>query len=449
MKKRLAMLIVCVLMTTALAACGSTGADAQPEGTDTTQETVAEAAEQTDTVTPEVTPEQVEAASEEEAAPEMVKICDNVQSGYETFGNAYGGVLIVKKDGKYGAVDYDMNQLVPCDYDQFRSANNKGYFVLIKEDEVQELYSPKGEMICSSEYIDVNLLTSGNCYIVNDMTNAKYYDYNGNLLAETTLGEDTMNEVVGSHDGIVLLRRYSENGNNALMEVGKLSEDGNVKWQTEYDGPISWEDNSPSDPNANGASMGFYIPQVLLSGINDGYYVTYHPVIEWGYMNMYDADSNKVADFNICDMDSEGNYSEGHHNEENEVAGYYYDGAWCYNRGTKMVWICGDKDVLVDVSDMDVLAIYDYIGMAEGDLWLAGKGDQWGYIDPDGNEIAMYDDASAFIGDYALIKEDGHAYLIGKDLEKIEDLGEADRISAAGELFAVEKDESLTLYQVR
>lgn len=34
-KKRLAMLIVCVLMTTALAACGSTGADAQPEGTDT------------------------------------------------------------------------------------------------------------------------------------------------------------------------------------------------------------------------------------------------------------------------------------------------------------------------------------------------------------------------------------------------------------------------------
>ena len=98
---------------------------------------------------------------------------------------------------------------------------------------------------------------------------------------------------------------------------------------------------------------------------------------------------------------------------------------------------------------MDVLAIYDYIGMAEGDLWLAGKGDQWGYIDPDGNEIAMYDDASAFIGDYALIIEDGHAYLIGKDLEKIEDLGEADRISAAGELFAVEKDESLTLYQVR
>jgi hypothetical protein len=310
------------------------------------------------------------------------------------------------------------------------------------------------------------IIATANCFIIQPTSGTDewcsadrlaYYDYDGNLIIETSMGEDTPVIHVGSHDdNIVLLRRFTDdpNNNHCLMEVGKLYEDGHITWQTEYEGPVSWTVTVEDDPDSmwegNAASWGGYIPRPLLTGLNGGYYVTYHPYIEWGYMTLYDENSNEVADFDIKYMHPDGSYNENRiYSEENDVKGYYYDGAYNYNRGTLMVIMCGDKNILTDVSDMSVLAVYDYISLAEDDLYLVSDGDKWGYIDPSGKEIAMYDDAGAFYNGYAPIIKDGKAYIIDTDLNEIEELGEADSVFSAGELYAITKDDSTSVYQMK
>ncbi|MBO4373866.1 MAG: sigma-70 family RNA polymerase sigma factor [Lachnospiraceae bacterium] len=401
----------------------------------------------------------VSAASDEageETGP--TKICDLKEMGYDNVGNAFAGVLIVEKGGSFGAVDYEMNEIVPCKYEKFTSANNRGYFVMFDGSEYI-LFDKTGKEIYRTAH---TISATGNCFIVapnsgvDDWTSDElldYYDYSGNLIIETSMSEATPVDHTGSHDGVVLLRRFTEDegSNHCKMEVGKLYEDGSITWQSEYDGPGGGteyvEDNPDSDWTGSGASGWVYIPRPLLSGLNGGYYVTYHPVIEWGYMVMYDENSNKVTDFDVCYMGADGSYAESNFNESNDIKGYFYDGAYNYNRGTRMVWTCSDKYILVDVVEKKALAIYDHISLAEDDIYLVQDGNKWGYIDPDGNELAMYDDAGAFSNGYAPIIKDGHAWLIDKDLNAVGDLGEADQVYTLGELYGVGKDDAITIFR--
>ena len=394
--------------------------------------------------------------------PALTKLGNTTEAGYDYTGYAYGGVIIVKKNDLYGAVDYDFNEIVPCRYERFSAANLKGYFVMFDGSNYY-LFDKTGKEIYKTPH---TIIATANCFIIQPTSGTDewcsadrlaYYDYDGNLIIETSMGEDTPVIHVGSHDdNIVLLRRFTDdpNNNHCLMEVGKLYEDGHITWQTEYEGPVSWTVTVEDDPDSmwegNAASWGGYMPRPLLTGLNGGYYVTYHPYIEWGYMTLYDENSNEVADFDIKYMHPDGSYNENRiYSEENDVKGYYYDGAYNYNRGTLMVIMCGDKNVLTDVSDMSVLAVYDYISLAEDDLYLVSDGDKWGYIDPSGKEIAMYDDAGAFYNGYAPIIKDGKAYIIDTDLNEIEELGEADSVFSAGELYAITKDDSTSVYQMK
>lgn len=93
-----------------------------------------------------------------------------------------------------------------------------------------------------------------------------------------------------------------------------------------------------------------------------------------------------------------------------------------------------------------VQAAYDYIGMDMNQYWLVQKGDQWGYIYHEGNEMAMYEDASSFSNGYALIVEDGTAFLINEDFEIVEECGDADIVVCCGELFYTVKDDTVKTY---
>ena len=404
---------------------------------------------------------QVEKTIEEEKnEPELNKLGDLKAAGFDDIGKSYAGVMIVEKDGLFGAADYDLNEIVPCKYESFSSANNKGYFVM-GDGSQYYLFDKTGKVIYQTPN---TIIATANCFIVAPISGygewiadelLDYYDYDGNLIIETSMMEGTAVVHVGSHDdNIVLLRRYSEDvaANHSKMEVGKMYEDGHITWQTEYDSILYWEEHSDNTGDfgweGHGASSGSYMPRPLLSGISDGYYITYHPFIEWGYMCLYDENSNEVCDFDVCYMKPDGSYSEWNYNEYNDIYGYYYDGAYTYNRGTKMVWICSDRYLLVDVSKQKALADYDYICMAEDDLWLVQNGDKWGYIDPEGNEIAMYDDAGQFYNGYAPIIKDGKAYLIDMDQNIVEELGESDRVSTMGELYCVTNGDKINIFQM-
>lgn len=394
-----------------------------------------------------------EAIVEEIESSKLIKIVSEDETEYEYFGNGYGGVLIVKKDELFGAVDYEMNEIVPCMYKSFKSANNSGYFVL--SDETQKyLFSPKGEMIFSTSD---NLRTMAGGYATSANwswedeeidTTINYYDYDGNFLAKTDMGGAAIPEIIGSHDSCILLKRVSDEGDNhVLEEVGQLKEDGSVTWKTEYDGPVYYDITSDT-PNGNGASRGHHASKVFLSGLNDGYYLEYYgPGIEWGYFDLYDADCNLISGVNICGLDSNGNYAESNY-FSNDVRGYYYDGCYFYNRGTKIIVTTEDTNILYDAMNKETLAVYDYISFGEDDLWLVQKGDQFGYINPEGTEVAMYDDACSFYNGYALVIKDGIASLIDTDLNVVEEIGEADSVSTYGELFVVKKNEIRTIYKL-
>ena len=479
MKRKITSLALAVFLTFSMVGCGQkeNPAPAQEEPKieaaeePQKEETVASEEKEEEPVVEPVEPEtEVEEAAKDEKtedaataqteAPDdgpvvLRKVCNTVEDGYDNFGSSYGGVIIVQdKNGLYGAIDYEKNEIVPCRYPKFSSPNNKGYFIL-RDEEGRNLYSPEGELIASTPY---SMNAFGNYYAITNnggFDTVQVYDLEGNLVVETSQGglEDAW--ITGCQDGIVLLRRntFDKATDNQLTEVGKLYEDGKIEWQTEYDGPRS-EISSSDDPNANGAGASYSHPGSLFSGLNDGYYLTENNAKDGNEdykFQVYDADSNFVSEFSFQYMSSDGVYTEGKHYYEGVFypTGFFYDGAYHYNRGTKTVWNLDENYLLVDLATKKCIAKYAYITMNEGDRWLVSDGDKWGYIDMDGNQLAMYDDASDFSNGYAFVMEDGIAYLIDKDFNKLEEVGAADSVARYGDLLATRSEENgITLYVV-
>lgn len=147
-------------------------------------------------------------------------------------------------------------------------------------------------------------------------------------------------------------------------------------------------------------------------------------------------------------------------NYDIDYRGYYVDGFTFWNYGSRMVFLVGEKNVLIDFArntngpdgrldpDEIVLAVYDYIGMADEKYWLVQSGEKWGYIDHEGNEMAMFEDAGAFRDGYALVVEDGEAWLIDESFQKLQKLGAADGVSTAGEIYVVQSDDKLHFYHL-
>lgn len=59
--------------------------------------------------------------------------------------------------------------------------------------------------------------------------------------------------------------------------------------------------------------------------------------------------------------------------------------------------------------------------------------DKWGYIDSNGNELAMFDDAGEFVGDYAPVVKNGKGYLIDRNMNKVSDEIAADGVGTFSE----------------
>lgn len=78
-----------------------------------------------------------------------------------------------------------------------------------------------------------------------------------------------------------------------------------------------------------------------------------------------------------------------------------------------------DSDGYIRISPEDV---YDYVGAPKDGMILVKKGELWGYIDTDFNEIDIsYEDATGFANERAAVKKDGLWMIVDKSLTPVND----------------------------
>lgn len=378
---------------------------------------------------------------------------------YEGIGNACGGVIPVKKNGLWGAVNYNKEEIVPCSYTGFwRMPNFSGYFVLTDDtagEQVYILFAPDGTKVY--EGTD-EVMASGNFYMVRSGVfdldtgwegTVNYYDYNGNQVLGTTYYEQSSVylPVSGAFEGKIPVRRQyrRESDNGIVMEGGTLYADGTVVWDEE----IYQEDST---------TPGYMtIFQYPMGTPNHGYAIERYAAGEDGVLKLYTEGHQQVLWLDISQVSYRGDGFVRESDEEYDWVFFVHDGAWMDNYGSQMVWIMNGRYILVDLARADIMddegtvsssmiqAVYDYIALDMNDYWLVQKGEHWGYIDHEGRELAMYDDASSFSNGYALVIESGNAYLINEKFETVAEYGPADSVSCRGELLGLEKDNVLSL----
>ena len=420
---------------------------------------------------------------------------------YESYGSAYGGVIPVMQGGLWGIADYEGNLVVPCEYDSFYASPDKlGNTVLYRNSasgETDDLadFGDRWEYVLLDKEGNIlyqgpdEVKASGGMYITmhrgDDSDTVEYHRLDGSLTfsLEEAWGVADINTY---YDGISYVYDSIHSGTSSGMtpadkgpkegdipsRIGSVDSQGEVSWQDDpayYD----WWDkvnamideaaqHADNGMIADGRGISFYEGRAPISTINHGYYVTGSSFDEPGYLNVYDETGERTAQLDYFHFSADGNggvtYDESVYDEGSMYRGYYVDGGYLWNYGPHMVFAIQDQDVLVDFSknteeegvhaDQIVTAVYDYISMADEKYWLVRSGEQYGYIDHDGNEVGLFEDASAFSNGYALIIEDGEVWLIDEELNRLQDLGQGDSVAAIGELFRVVSGDKTLLYQI-
>ena len=78
------------------------------------------------------------------------------------------------------------------------------------------------------------------------------------------------------------------------------------------------------------------------------------------------------------------------------------------------------KKKIVTNPEEILIGIYDYVQLSATGNYLASKGDEWFYINKNGDVLKKCVDCSAFVGEYALaVEEDGKAYVIDTKFNKV------------------------------
>lgn len=95
---------------------------------------------------------------------------------------------------------------------------------------------------------------------------------------------------------------------------------------------------------------------------------------------------------------------------------------------------------------------YDYMSSLDKDTgtFLVSKNNKWGYIDLNGKEIAMYEDATSFLGRFAVVSENGRARVIDSEFQQIGEDFECESSHSIGKgIFAVKNGETYSILTVK
>lgn len=406
-------------------------------------------------------------------------------------GNAPGGVIVTLRDGLYGAVDLEGEEIVPNSYSSYlRTPNDQGQFAL-GDGENATVFDRQGnvllevqELICMG--ISENAVTYGHMNEAGKPEVCCYDIAEGRQTARIEL--EQRYELIGYGYGIGITSLqdgeflYSDTDD---LNMHRVRKDGTIVWtDEEQEARLQeiWveemraegaaievtEEGAYATFSSNGSagtSIFGYDPGCPVQSARDGYIVG-TPWLEASLLRIHDLNAGESIQLDMYSLEGD---------PVDCIYGFwpqsYYDcGQWYINRGTSLV-LRGSTydgteeqmDFLIDFSRAQtdasgdvtneqelVLAKYPYIKLAGDGYYTASDGEAWFYLDEQGNRVDSpeWADCSGFYQGYALVLEkDGMAYLVDRDFNKVTEGYPADSVSQAGGMFCIAKgDEQTFLY---
>lgn len=372
---------------------------------------------------------------------------------------ANDGVILTSKENQdgtvlYGAVDYEGKVLVTNKYSSYCEICDGGYFALYDNvSDMAYVFNKYGEIMLELKDPQQLRISEGIVTYTQDYTLNVYDLKEQKMLLIEELG---FSQAVRVRNGVFYGLHYYER----ILFKYKIEKDGIEKnvldIKESYSSGDYW-DSAFVYPSASGLVNG-YAPVYFYGGSETN---------RAGLMN---GDYNELLLFDIQEF-----YA---HIGASENATFSYlngaDANGDYTNVGKLLVVKvsdGDKetaylldfskakyktvktDIYVDelsftyeenlVSNIDevVVASHEKIYINDCGYYLASDGDTWFFIDNTGKKVAEYVDASEFRGGYAaVIDEEGMAYLVDTNFEKITESYPADRVSVAGDGFCFEAD---------
>lgn len=375
--------------------------------------------------------------------------------------------IVTAKDGlaivldtdvrKYGAITYENEIVVPAEYDECcKSINDDGQFFLVKDEQYIVFDREGNEIYESAERIEA--VSDGVVFHKSEINeldefSLKYVKLDGTVLYEL----DT--DIYAGTDGVPF------NEGKALMSDGAtniMELDGNRTNLFDEQYPL----RHPGQGNASNGENGLIVDGAGLDfddtfpiGVNcNGYFMERGiPYFEDSFdsYSIQTTDASEIYEFKITElaaylgMDAE--------NVQWTIRKFEVNGCNSCNCGTlfSLNLIDGENvaDYLIDVSkgikgeeeyrytyaltDEMFLLNGDYVEVSNERYWLYNNEGKWGYIDHDGNVIAMYEDACSFVNGKAMVMIDGKAYFIDENMNVTGEGIPAIAVSKCGDLFRV------------
>jgi len=394
--------------------------------------------------------------------PEKADFVDYYAEGVEII-SVGQEVILTYKDGYYGAVDYDGNQLVAYEYPSVGTRiNDDGMFALINDNNEAVIFGPDGTELyrlpASMEDESIGKIYLCVLQISEGVVTYAYGDW-----MECCVGAYNLETGVKFYEEYTWFTR----GRVTAMKDGVFYYSSGYKlYAVDSDG---WDwvvyDNSEfglADPGgevryvaAPNGDYGFVYVQNDYEGIR------------LGVLNKNNGESALMTYSDLeAALGVENTYG-------CSVTSYWGDGIWynVLNQQAVMYMYYEDdsttKYALLDFSKAEfaefdvcdysgetvgtevrisnpeelIVAQYDYIALSESGYYLAGNNDDWFYIDKNGEVVADYVDCAGFYNGYAaVIKEDGMVYLIDESFNETATGYAADNVHVSGEGFVMERD---------
>jgi len=372
-----------------------------------------------------------------------------------SFGLAESGVLNIKKDGLWGALDYKGNEIVPTQYStKYTNPCLDGYFVLADDqyayvfsnegDEVYNIPLKKGVWALDRVHVNEDIVTY--CYQDVEEYRYKYCAYDLKKKKDIIFDDGGMY----TQGGLTAMKNgmFYFSTDQSLYGV-----DSNGTITTVYTNPFGWEESS-------GGEVVFcrtpHEKYGLVQISND--------ITENNQLGIMSVDGSELCVFNLWDLVNALGVK--------NVTTYYYptfyvDGLYVANVGKKFViyfsnesgvdtsyymldldkaeyeyedvtwWTLefGTEKLVSNLSDI-VVAEYEQIYLSNDGIHLAYDGEEYLYINDEGTVLAKYKDISEFYNGYAaVIDKNGDAYIINTKFERVSEIFEADRVQNAGEVY--------------
>lgn len=98
------------------------------------------------------------------------------------------------------------------------------------------------------------------------------------------------------------------------------------------------------------------------------------------------------------------------------------------------------------VTPESVLAQADSMNLNAGSCWLFAKDGKEGYMNPKGNQLAVYDSATGFSGGISMVVQEGHAYFSDENMSLSQWNIEAESVTGHGDVYEVTTAEGRKCY---